>query len=133
MANINCIFCKIVSGEIPAVKVWEDENYLAFLDMNPVTQGHTLLMPKKHEDYVFDLQDSAYTELMLRAKSLSKILKKRLDPKRVGMIIEGFGVPHVHVHLIPISSQHEINRKRAYNVAEEELKKVASKIKGKMK
>ena len=130
MKNENCIFCKIIEGKVPAVKVWEDEDYLAFLDMNPVVQGHTLLMPKRHNDYVFDLQDPLYTKLMLKVKSLAKFLKSKLNPKRVGIIIEGFGVPHIHVHLMPINTPHEINQKGKPNVSKEELKKVAKKIAG---
>jgi histidine triad (HIT) family protein len=126
--NSECIFCKIANGEIPAVKIWEDKKYVAFLDMNPVTTGHTLLIPKKHDDYIFDMKKREYTKLMLKAKEVAKILKEKLNPKRVGVIIEGFGVPHVHIHLIPINKADEISsRKSKTNL--EELNKIAKRIK----
>jgi histidine triad (HIT) family protein len=123
----NCIFCKIANGEIPAVKVWEDKKYVAFLDMNPVTPGHTLLIPKKHDDYIFDMKDKEYKKLMLTAKKIAKILKERLNPKRVGVIIEGFGVPHVHIHLIPINKAYEIIQGKS-KTNSEELNKIAKMI-----
>ena len=124
----NCIFCKIAGGEIPAVKVWEDKKYVAFLDMNPVTTGHTLLIPKKHDDYIFDLKNSEYKKLMLKAKEVAKILKEKLNPKRVGVIVEGFGVPHVHIHLIPINKPDEIIKGKS-KTNSEELNKIAKMIK----
>jgi histidine triad (HIT) family protein len=124
----NCIFCKIIEGKIPAVKVWEDKNHLAILDMNSINPGHTLLIPKKHDDYLFDLNDKEYSELMLKAKELAKMLKKKLNPVRVGMAVEGFGVPHVHIHLVPVNKGNELNPERARFYSEEELKKIAEKI-----
>jgi len=123
----NCIFCKIVSGEIPAIKIWEDKKYLAFLDMNPIKPGHTLIIPKKHSEYIFDLSDNEYTELMLKTKKIAKFLKEKLESKRIGVIVEGFGVPHTHVHLIPINNVNEINQKRM-NINKEELNKIVEKI-----
>ena len=124
----NCIFCKIVKGDIPCVKIWENEKYLAFLDLNPVNPGHTLLIPKKHTDYIFDLEDNEYQELMLQGKRLAKILKDNLNPKRVGLVVEGFAIPHVHIHLIPINNGNELNPERARPAESEELKEVADKI-----
>jgi len=124
----NCIFCKIANGEIPAVRIWEDKKYLAFLDMNPVTPGHTLLIPKKHDDYIFDLKKGEYSKLMLKTKEVAKILKEKLNPKRVGVIIEGFGVPHVHIHLIPINKPDEIIKGKS-KTNSEELNKIAKMIK----
>ncbi|MBI2004354.1 HIT domain-containing protein [Candidatus Pacearchaeota archaeon] len=86
----NCIFCKILKGEISAVKIFEDEKHFAFLDMNPINSGHTLLIPKKHIEYLFDLNDDEYSELMLKAKHLAKLLKNKLVSKRVGIAVEGF-------------------------------------------
>jgi len=123
----NCIFCKIVKGEIPAVKIWEDEKYLAFLDMNPINQGHALLIPKKHDDYIFDLNNEEYSELMLKAKEVAKLLKEKLNPKRIGIIVEGFGVSHVHIHLVPINFPDEICNKRK-PIDSEELNKIAERI-----
>ena len=124
----NCIFCKIANGEIPAVRIWEDKKYVAFLDMNPVTPGHTLLIPKKHDDYIFDLKKGEYSKLMLKTKEVAKILKEKLNPKRVGVIIEGFGVPHVHIHLIPINKPDEIIKGKS-KTNSEELNKIAKMIK----
>jgi histidine triad (HIT) family protein len=127
MTNKNCIFCKIAKGEIPAVKIWEDQKYLAFLDVNPINIGHTLLIPKKHTDYIFDLEDEGYSELMLKSKEIAKLLKEKLNPKRIGVIIEGFAIPHVHIHLVPINNPDEICNKRK-PIQSEELNKIAEKI-----
>jgi histidine triad (HIT) family protein len=124
----NCIFCKIVKGDIPCVKIWEDEKYLSFLALNPVNPGHTLVIPKKHTDYIFDLSDSEYCELLQKAKNIAPTLKSKLNPKRVGMVVEGFEIPHVHVHLIPINKMNELNQCRLKPATAEELKKVAEKI-----
>src|SRR3989338_10600632 len=103
MTKTDCIFCKIIDGEIPVVKIFEDKKYFAFLDMNPINPGHTLLIPKKHTDYLFDLSDDEYSELMLKAKYLAKLLKNKLAPKRVGILVEGFLIPHAHIHLVPLN------------------------------
>jgi len=116
-----------VKGEIPSVKIWEDEKYLAFLDMNPINPGHALLIPKKHDDYIFDLNNEEYSELMLKARGVAKLLKEKLNPKRIGIIVEGFGVSHVHVHLVPINFPDEICNKRK-PIDSEELNKIAERI-----
>jgi len=125
----DCIFCKIVSGEIPSIKIWEDEKHLAFLDVNPINPGHTLLIPKKHSDYIFDLEDKEYSELMLKAKEIAKLLKEKLNPKKVGTAIEGFGVPHIHIHIVPLNKGNELNPERAKPMSKEELNKIAKMIK----
>ncbi len=121
----NCLFCKIVKGEIPAIKIWEDKNHIAFLDMKPINPGHLLVIPKNHKDYVFDLSDKDYSKLMLKAKEIAKDLKSKMKSKRIGLIVEGFGVPHAHVHLIPINEMHELNPERAKISSNEELEKIA--------
>ncbi|MFH0755601.1 MAG: HIT domain-containing protein [bacterium] len=104
----NCIFCKIVKKEIPCVKIWEDKNYLAFLDLNPNTKGMTLVIPKKHFDSdAIDMPEKEYSELMLMAKKIAKILEKGLDVKRVAIVMEGLGVNHVHIKLYPIYGLNE--------------------------
>jgi len=131
--NSNCVFCKIVEGKIPSVKIFEDENFLAFLDVNPINPGHTLVIPKKHSDYLFDLNDEDYKKLMLTAKKIAKIIKDKLKPKRVGLAVEGFFVPHVHVHLVPLNKGNELNPERAKSSAKEELEKIAKKIRDNFK
>jgi len=99
----DCIFCKIAKREIPCAKIWEDENYLAFLDKFPNVKGMTLVIPKKHFDsYAFDMEEKDYCNLMVVAKKIAKILDEKLEVKRTAMVIEGLGVNHVHVKLYPI-------------------------------
>jgi histidine triad (HIT) family protein len=130
MEKTNCIFCKIIAGEIPAVKIYENQKVTAFLDSNPVKPGHVLVVPKRHEGYIFDLDDKEYIELMLESKKIAKILKSKLQPKKIGLIIEGFGVPHVHVHLIPINKGNELNPEKAKHAEIEELNRIAQRIRG---
>jgi diadenosine tetraphosphate (Ap4A) HIT family hydrolase len=105
----DCIFCKIVKGEVPCTKLWEDENHLAFLDLNPNTKGMTLVITKKHFDsYAFDMPDKDYEELMLATKKVAKILEKGLKVQRVAMVMEGLGVNHVHIKMYPM---HGLNEK----------------------
>lgn len=99
----NCIFCKIVSGEIPSVKVWEDENFMAILDTSPNVRGMTLVMPKEHSDsYIFDMKDNDYKKIMVAAKKVAKLLDKKLNVKRTALVMEGLGVNHAHIKLYPI-------------------------------
>jgi histidine triad (HIT) family protein len=121
----NCIFCKIIKGEIPAVKIAEDEKYLIFLDMKPINPGHLLVIPKNHTDYIFDLNDKEYSELMLKAKEIARKLKNKMKSKRIGMVVEGFSVPHVHIHLVPINEMKELNPERAKMSSKEELERTA--------
>lgn len=124
----NCVFCKIIKGEIPAVKVWEDKNHIVMLDINPIKPGHMLIIPKKHSDYLFDLDDEEYNLLMLKTKEIAKTLKLKLNSKRIGMAVEGFGVPHIHVHLVPIEEENDLSSKRK-KTSNEELKKMAERLK----
>lgn len=123
-----CIFCKIGSGEVPSMKIWEDDNFFAFLDNNPIREGHALVIPKKHTGYIFDLNDKDYSELMIASKKIADLLKEKLNPKRVGILVEGFGVDHVHVHLVPIDNGGEVCLQYAKPASKEELEKVADKI-----
>jgi len=124
----NCIFCKFIKGEIPCEKVYESKTALAFLDINPINPGHTLVIPKKHVDYLFDLDDKDYKDLFLEAKKVAKAIKSALGPKRVGVAVEGFGVPHAHIHLVPINKGYELDPNRAKPMGKEELKKIGEKI-----
>ena len=109
---MSSIFTKIINHEIPAEIIFENENYIAILDINPVRPGHTLVIPKKEIDYIFDLNDSEYLELMLITKQVAKILENKYQNinkgiKRIGIFVDGIMVPHVHVHLIPIYQDDE--------------------------
>ena len=103
------IFTKIVAGEIPCYRIAEDENYLAFLDLNPNAKGHTLCIPKQEINKLFDLQDQAYLGLMAFAKKVAVALEKTVPCKRIGMAIIGLEVPHAHVHLIPMNTVQDMN------------------------
>jgi histidine triad (HIT) family protein len=104
------IFTKIITGEIPSYKVAEDNNYYAFLDINPLSKGHTLVVPKKEVDYIFDLDEETYQGLFQFTKKLSGAIEKCIPCKRLGMVVYGLDVPHVHVHLIPLQGTgNEIN------------------------
>jgi len=105
----NCIFCKIVKGEIPSVKIWEDKEHLAILDVNPNTEGMTLVLTKKHYDSdATDMLDKNYKNLMIAAKRVGKLLGKKLKVKRVAIVMEGLGIDHAHIKLYPI---HGLNQK----------------------
>lgn len=118
---MNCIFCKIIEGDIPSNKVWENENFFAFLDIRPLQKGHLLLVPKKHVEEIFDLPQELYIELFAVAKNIVAPLRQAMQSKKVGFVVEGFGVAHAHLHLIPINNPHELNPEKAYTASKEEL------------
>lgn len=122
------IIQSIVNNTIPSYKIWEDEHFLAFLDINPINKGHTLLVPKVGGDYLFELDDEVYGALMLRAKFLSHVIKEALDAPRVGIAVEGFGIAHVHVHFVPLYNGNELNPLRAKAVGDEILQATQTKI-----
>lgn len=123
------IFSRIVSGEIPCYKVAENKDFLAFLDINPLAKGHTLLIPKKEQDYIFDIEDSDYLALMSFAKKVALGLKKVLPCKRIGISVIGLEVPHAHIHLIPLNTMNDMNfQKDKLNMSSEELAELASKL-----
>jgi histidine triad (HIT) family protein len=124
-----CIFCKIVAKEIPSFLVWEDDRFMAFLDLQPVNPGHLLIIPKEHIENIFDMPDGLYEEIFNIAKALSTPLQNAMKSGKVGMAVEGFGVPHAHLHLIPINHSGEIDSSRAKPMAAEELAAIAEKIK----
>ena len=103
------IFTRIVNGEIPCYKVAEDDKYLAFLDINPLAKGHTLVIPKKEVDYIFDLDDELLVGLTLFAKKVAKAIDKAIPCKRTAVVVLGLDVPHAHIHLIPMNSASDIN------------------------
>ncbi|WP_299582485.1 HIT family protein [uncultured Sunxiuqinia sp.] len=102
------LFTKIISGEIPAYKVAEDENYLAFLDIFPTAKGHTLVIPKKEVDYLFDLDDNTYIGLNQFAKKVAIGLKKAIPCQKIGVMVLGLEVPHAHIHLVPMQSEKDL-------------------------
>jgi histidine triad (HIT) family protein len=104
------IFTKIIKGEIPCQKVYEDEATLAFMDIHPAQPGHVLVVPKKQVEFVWDLSDEDYAALMQTAKKVGRRIREVLQPKYVGMAVEGLGVPHAHVHVFPFSTQAEFHR-----------------------
>lgn len=103
------IFSKIVAGEIPSYKIAEDDKHYAFLDINPVAPGHTLVIPKKEVSYLFDLSDEEYTDLQLFAKKVALAMKKALPCERIGVTVIGLEVPHAHIHLVPITKESDMN------------------------
>ena len=123
------IFTKIVNGEIPAYKVAEDENYLAFLDIFPVAKGHVLVIPKKEVDYLFDLEDELYVGLQLFAKKVAVGIKKAFPCEKVGVLVLGLEVPHAHIHLIPIDTVTDMDfTKPKMNPGHELLIEIAEKL-----
>lgn len=123
------IFSKIVAGEIPAHKIAENDEFLAFLDVFPCAEGHTLVIPKKETDYLFDLSDEEYTRLFAFAKNIEPALKKAIPCLRVGVAVVGLEVPHVHVHLIPMSKMSDMDFTSKLKVTQEQLAETANKIK----
>jgi len=124
------IFSKIVAGEIPAYKVAETIDYLAFLDISPLAEGHVLVIPKKEVDYLFDLDDELYTGLQIFAKIVATGLRKAISCKRIGVAVIGLEVPHAHIHLIPMNNVSDLNFSRPkLSFTPEQLRATADKIK----
>lgn len=124
------IFSKIVSGEIPSYKVAENEKFLAFLDINPLAEGHTLVIPKKEIDYIFDIEDADLAEMLPFAKKIAKAIENTVPCKRIAIVVLGLEVPHAHIHLIPINSESDIDfsRKRM-NFTKDDFENTLHKIK----
>jgi len=123
------LFTKIINGEIPCYKVAEDERFFAFLDINPLKEGHTLVVPKVEADYLFDLDDDTLTGLILFSKRVAAAIENVVTCKRIGVAIVGLEVPHVHVHLIPMNTMDDINFfKTKLKFSPEEFKGIAEKI-----
>ena len=123
------IFSKIIAGEIPAYKVAEDNNYLAFLDINPLQKGHVLVVPKKEVDYLFDLDNETYLGLFEFSKEVAIKIKKVIDCERVGMTVIGLEVPHAHIHLIPFNEERDMNfSSKKKNFTSSEMEEIARLI-----
>ncbi|MBI2021794.1 HIT family protein [Candidatus Daviesbacteria bacterium] len=127
----SCIFCKIVKGEIPSYRVWEDEQYFAFLDIFPIKEGHTMVIPKRHKGYLFDLEDQELEGLIKASKKVSQILKDAFNPKtgRIGVMVYGLDVDHVHVHLVPLDKPGDLSFANKYAASQTELQAALNKIK----
>lgn len=123
------IFSKIINGEIPSYKVGENESCYAFLDIQPVTRGHVLVVPKVEVDYIFDLEDEKLAELMIFAKSIAKKMDKVFDCERIGISVIGLEVPHTHIHLMPINGITDMDfSKDKLSFPEDEMEKIAKAI-----
>lgn len=123
------IFKKIINGEIPSYKIAENENFLAFLDVFPLVEGHTLLIPKKEVDKLFDVDDELLKEWLVFAKPIAKAIEKSFDCKRCGISVVGLEVPHAHMHLVPINSADDLNFTRAkMKLDEKKMKAIQKKI-----
>jgi len=122
------IFTKIINGEIPCYKVAETEDFLAFLDINPNAKGHTLCIPKKEENKIFDLSEEEYLDLMKFSRKVARAVRKVIDCKRVGMTVIGLEVPHVHVHLIPLTTMEDARFIQKQQLSPEEFEGIAQEI-----
>ena len=123
------IFTRIVRGEIPSYKVAEDERFFAFLDINPLTQGHTLVVPKQETDYLFDLDDRTLADMIVFAKRIARKLKEKIECKRVAVVVLGLEVPHAHIHLIPIQDEKDVDfRKEKLKLSPDEFRAIADTI-----
>src|ERR1035437_8567560 len=126
---MSSIFTKIIKGEIPSYKIAEDENYFAFLDINPLAKGHTLIIPKKEVDYIFDVDDQTLGGMMIFAKKVAKAIEKVVPCKRIGITVIGLEVPHAHIHLIPLNGLHDMEfSKPKLKLSQEDFVELARSI-----
>ncbi len=124
------IFSRIIAGEIPCYKIAEDENFFAFLDINPMAKGHTLVVPKIEEDYIFNLDDKTLSDMMLFSKKVAKAIEKSVTCLRIGVAVIGLEVPHAHIHLIPINKEADMNFKNPkLKLTPEEMAEITNNIK----
>ena len=122
------IFTKIISGELPAYKIHENDKFISFLDINPNSKGHTLCVPKKEVDKLFDLDDKLYMDLMAYSRRVALALEKSVECNRIGLSVIGLEVPHVHVHLIPLNTMEDARFVNKQTLTDDEFKALASKI-----
>lgn len=128
---MSTIFSKILDGSLPSYKIAEDENHYAFLDISPLAKGHTLVIPKKEIDYVFDMDDAEYANLWNFAKKVALLIKAAIPCKKIGIAVVGLEVAHTHIHLIPINEVADINFARPkLNLSQDELAQIAKMIRG---
>ncbi len=129
---MSSIFTKIINGEIPCYKIAEDNDFFAFLDINPNAKGHTLCIPKKEVDKLMDLDEATYMGLMAFSRKVGKAIEAAIDCKRVGMTIIGLEVPHVHVHLIPLNGMEDATFQHKVSLSEDEFEAITEKIRSKL-
>lgn len=123
------IFSKIIKGQIPCYKIAEDERYFAFLDINPLAKGHTLVVPKHEVDYIFDMEDDELSGMIVFAKKIAQAIKNEFPCEKIGMTVIGLEVPHAHIHLIPINGVYDIDfKKEKLKLTENQFKEIAKKI-----
>lgn len=123
------IFSKIIAGEIPSYRVAEDEHHYAFLDINPLSEGHTLVVPKREVDYIFDLSDDEYAAMQLFAKRVAAAIEAAVPCKRIGVAVIGLEVPHAHIHLVPINSEADMDfRREKLKLSPERMAEIAGAI-----
>ena len=130
---MSSIFTRIVKGDIPCYKILDDERYLAFLDVRPINPGHTLVIPKKEIDYIFDLEDELLSGMMIFAKKVARLIQKEVVCKKIGMMVAGLEVPHTHVHLVPIQNVLDLNFAKAKPASQEDLARLAERIRSHIK
>ncbi|HNW90852.1 MAG TPA: HIT family protein [Bacteroidales bacterium] len=127
---MSSIFSKIVSGDIPCYKIAEDSRFFAFLDINPLAEGHTLVIPKQETDYLFDLDDELYKDLFLFSKKIALAIKKAIPCKKIGIAVVGLEVAHAHIHLVPLNGIYDIDfKKPKLSFSKEEFEQISSRIK----
>jgi histidine triad (HIT) family protein len=127
------IFSKIIAGEIPCYKIAEDDRFFAFLDISPMTKGHTLVVPKIEEDYIFNLDDGILADLMVFSKKIAAAIEKSVDCNRIGVAVIGLEVPHAHIHLIPITKEADMNFKNPkLKLSVDEMADIATSIREKL-
>ena len=122
------VFSKIIKGEIPCYKVAEDDRFFAFLDINPIAPGHTLVVPKQETDYIFDLDDEQIGAMMVFAKKVAKALKATISCRKVGMAVLGLEVPHAHIHLVPLREEGDMDFRRKVSLSADEMTSIAEEI-----
>ncbi|WP_297448768.1 HIT family protein [uncultured Alistipes sp.] len=126
---MSTVFTKIIRGEIPSYKVAEDDRYYAFLDINPLTEGHTLVVPKQETDYIFDLDDRMLEGMIVFAKRIARKIEQKIACKRVAVVVLGLEVPHAHIHLIPINSEKDVDfHREKLKLSAEEFTRIAESI-----
>ncbi|MFN8208739.1 MAG: HIT family protein [Bacteroidales bacterium] len=127
------IFSRIIQGEIPCYKIAEDERFFAFLDINPLAKGHTLVVPKKETDYLFDIDDQELGDMMVFSKKIARAIQQVIPCERVGVAVIGLEVPHAHIHLVPLKNMGDLNfANPKLKLSKEEFAQIADKIKGKV-